>query len=346
MGPSVTSHDRATIGRLRRLRLGIAALAMLAVGAWETLALHYADLWPRWLRTGLVAGYGLLALAALGAIGRRRHRSAVLAVFGAAFLGLLLYWRGIEPSNQRDWAPEVARLPHATVDGDLVTLHDIRNFDYRTETDFTPAYEDRTYDLRKLDALDVVTSYWMGPAIAHVFLSFGFGDDHVAVSVEARKERVEGYSSVQGFFKRYELIYVVGDERDLIRVRTNYRRDPPEDVYLYRARVPVENVRRLFMEYVRAINALRDEPRFYHTVTTNCTTTILLHTRVNPGHLPVSWKVLLSGYAAEYAHQQGRLDTSLPFEELRRRSRINDAARAADAAPDFSWRIRRGLPGS
>ena len=216
---------------------------MLGVGAWGTLALHYADLSPRWLRTGLAAGYGLLALAALGAIGSRRHRSAVLAVFGAALLGLLLYWRRIEPSNQRDWAPEVARLPRATVDGDLVTLHDIRNFDYRTETDFTPAYEDRTYDLRKLDALDVVTSYWMGPAIAHVFLSFGFGDDHVAVSVEARKERGEGYSSVQGFFKRYELIYVVGDERDLIRVRTNYRRDPPEDVYLYRARVPVENVR-------------------------------------------------------------------------------------------------------
>ena len=174
------------------------------------------------------------------------RRGTVLTLFVVSFLGLLLYWRTIEPSNDRDWAPEVARLPHATVDGDLVTLHDIRNFDYRTETDFTPAYYDRTFDLRKLDAVDVVTVYWMGPAIAHVFLSFGFGDDHVAVSVEARKERGEGYSSVQGFFKRYELIYVVGDERDLIRVRTNYRRDPPEDVYLYRVRGPAENSRRLF----------------------------------------------------------------------------------------------------
>jgi Domain of unknown function (DUF4105) len=341
------SHDRARIARVPRL-LGwsVVALTVLGAGVWGTLALHYADLSPRWLRPGLAAGYGLLALAALGSIGSRRHRSAILPLFGAAFLGLLLHWRGIEPSHDRDWAPEVARLPHATIEGDLVTLHDIRNFDYRTETDFTAAYDERTFDLRKLNALDVVTSYWMGPAIAHVFLSFGFGDDHVAVSVEARKERAEGYSSVQGFFKRYELIYVVGDERDLIRVRTNYRRDPPEDVYLYRARVPVENVRRLFLEYVRAINALGDAPRFYDTVTTNCTTTILLHTRVNPGHLPLSWKVLLSGYAAEYAYQQGRLDTSLPFEELRRRSRINDAARAADAAPDFSRRIRRGLPGS
>jgi hypothetical protein len=178
-----------------------------------------------------------------------------------------------------------------------------------------------------------------------VFLSFGFGDDHVAVSVEARKERNEGYSSVQGFFKRYELIYVVGDERDLIRVRTNYRRDPPEDVYLYRVRGPLENARQLFLEYVRAINALRDRPRFYDTLTTNCTTTILVHTRVNPGHVPLSWKVLLSGYAAQYVYERGRLDTSLPFEELRRRSRVNDAARAADGAHDFPRRIREGLPG-
>jgi hypothetical protein len=184
----------------------------------------------------------------------------------------------------------------------------------------------------------------MGSVIAYVFVNFGFGDDHVAISAEARKERGEGYSSVQGFFKRYELIYVLGDERDLIRVRTNYRRDPPEDVYLYRVRGPAENARRLFLEYVRAINTLRERPRFYDTLATNCTTTVLVHTRVNPDHLPLSWKVLLSGHAAEYAHEQGRLDTSLPFEELRRRSRINAAAQAADRAPDFSRRIREGRP--
>jgi hypothetical protein len=331
---------------LRLLGMGIVVLTVLGAGVWGSLALRYADFSPQWSRTVFAAAYGLLALAALGSIGTRRYRSAVLLVFGVACFALVFHWRRIEPSHHRDWAPEFARLPHATVEGDLVTLHDIRNLDYRTETDFTPAYYDRTFDIRKLDALDVVTSYWMGPAIAHVFVSFGFGDDRVAVSVEARKERGEGYSSVQGFFRRYELIYVVGDERDLIRVRTNFRRDPPEEVYLYRARGPVENVERLFLEYVRAINALRDQPRFYDTLTTNCTTTILLHTRVNPGHLPLSWRVLLSGYAAEYLYQQGRLDTSLPFEELRRQSRINDAARAADAAPDFSRRIRRGLPGS
>jgi hypothetical protein len=334
------------IGTLARVLGGVVlALAVAAVGLWGVLALHYSDLSPAWLRATVTAGFGLLALLTLGAVVVRRRRAIALAVLGVAFVALLLYWRSIAPSNDRDWAPEVARVPRATIAGDLITLHDIRNFDYRTETDFTPAYYDRTFDLRRLDALDLVTSYWMGPAIAHVFLSFGFGEDHVAVSVEARKERGEGYSSVQGFFKRYELFYVVGDERDLIRVRTNYRRDPPEDVYLYRVRAPIENARRLFLEYVRAINELAERPRFYDTLTTNCTTTILLNTRVNPGHLPLSWKVLLSGHAAEYAYEWGRLDTSMPFPELQRRSRINQAARAADQATDFSRRIRAGLPG-
>ena len=334
------------IGTLARVLGGVVlALAVAAGGLWGVLALHYSDLSPAWLRATVTAGFGLLALLTLGAAVVRRRRGTALAVLGVAFVALLLYWRSIAPSNDRDWAPEVARTPHATIAGDLVTLHDIRNFDYRTETDFTPAYYDRTFDLRRLDALDLVTSYWMGPAIAHVFLSFGFGEDHVAVSVEARKERNEGYSSVQGFFKRFELIYVVGDERDLIRVRTNYRRDPPEDVYLYRVRAPIENARRLFLEYVRAINELAERPRFYDTLTTNCTTTILLNTRVNPEHLPLSWKVLLSGHAAEYAYEWRRLDTSMPFPELQRRSRINEAARAADQATDFSRRIRAGLPG-
>ena len=334
------------IGTLARVLGGVVlALAVAAGGLWGVLALHYSDLSPAWLRATVTAGFGLLALLTLGAVVVRRRRAIALAVLGVAFVALLLYWRSIAPSNDRDWAPEVARVPRATIAGDLITLHDIRNFDYRSETDFTPAYYDRTFDLRRLDALDLVTSYWMGPAIAHVFLSFGFGEDHVAVSVEARKEHGEGYSSVQGFFKRYELIYVVGDERDLIRVRTNYRRDPPEDVYLYRVRAPIENARRLFLEYVRAINELAERPRFYDTLTTNCTTTILLNTRVNPGHLPLSWKVLLSGHAAEYAHEWGRLDTSMPFAELQRRSRINEAARAADQAADFSRRIRAGLPG-
>ena len=157
-------------------------------------------------------------------------------------------------------------------------------------------------------------------------------------------ERGESYSTLAGFFKQCELVYVVGDERDLIRLRTSYR-EPREDVYVYRAQVPRENVRRLFLDYVRRINELKDHPAFYNTLTTNCTTNVLFHTRVNPNAPPLSWKVLLSGYAPQYAYERGRLDTSMPFEELRRRSRVNERAQAAATSADFSRRIREGLPG-
>jgi hypothetical protein len=234
-------------------------------------------------------------------------------------------------------------LPHATIAGNFITVHNIRNFDYRTETDFTPAYYDKTFDLSKLEAVDVIATYWMGPEIAHVFVSFGFGGgDYLSVSIETRTERGEGYSTIKGFFKQYELFYVVGDERDLIRVRTNYRNDPPEDVFLYRVHGPIENGRRVFLEYMHKINALKTKAEFYNTLTTNCTTNIWLHTRINPGHLPFSWKLLLSGYVPEYLYEAGRLDTSVPFPELQRRGHINARAREADQAEDFSQRIRAG----
>ena len=321
---------------------GIAGLALLIAGmtAWAALAIYYSDLAGEPLRLGLAAAF---ALGTLGAFLFLPNRRRTLLGFGAAFAVVLLWWLSIEPSNERDWQPEVAVLPYATRDGDLVTLHNVRNFDYRTEQDFVPRYDDRTFDLRKLDAVDLIAVYWAGDAIAHIMVSFGFAGDHVAFSIETRKEKGEAYSSIAGFFKRYELIYVVGDERDLIRVRTNYRR-PEELVYLYRTRARPENARRLFLEYVDKINQLKERPEFYNTLTTNCTTDVWSLVRALTGQLPLDWRVLLSGYFPEYAYELGSLDTSMPFAELKARSLINDKAHAADRAPDFSARIRAGLP--
>jgi hypothetical protein len=181
----------------------------------------------------------------------------------------------------------------------------------------------------------------MGPAIAHVLLSFGFaGGDHLAISIEARKEKGEGYSTVKGFFRQYELYYVVADERDVIRLRTNYRRDPPEDVYVYRLYGSIENGRRLFLAYMDQINRLKAEPEFYNSLTTNCTTNIWLNTRINPDHLPFSWKILASGYVPEYLYERGLLKNSRPFSEIQKQAHVNSRAMAADTAPDFSQRIR------
>ena len=326
------------------LGLFIGAFLIFGTGAWGTLALHIDGPENDTLRAILASAFAVAGLVALGAYCTRRFRRIAAASYVGMFLALFVWWSMIEPSNAREWQPEVAILPYATFDGDLVTVHNIRNFDYQTETDFAVAYYDRTYDLTKLDSVDLVAVYWMGPMIAHIFLTFGFGDDHLAISIEARKEATEGYSSIKGFFKQYELIYIVGDERDLIRVRSNYRKDPPEEVYLYQLPGSIENGRRIFIEYMKSINSLREHPKFYDTVIANCTNVIWMHSRVNPGHLPLSWKILLTGYLPEYMYEQGRMHTHLPFAELQRRSLINANALQADQTANFSQRIRADLP--
>jgi hypothetical protein len=330
---------RKTLTRCALLLLG---LLIAAAGAWGVLAIIFAGPADALLRYSLAGAFAVVALAALIALGVRRWRGRALAVYLAQFAGLLLCWYRLEPSNERDWQADVAVLPYANIDGDLVTVHNIRNFDYRSETDYTPAWYDKQFDLGKLQGVDLVTSYWMGPVIAHVFLSFDFGDgDHLAVSIETRKEKGERYSTFKGFFRQYELYYVVADERDLIRLRSNYRRNPPEDVYLYQLHAPIEHGRQLFLEYMQRINALKDQPEFYNSLTTNCTTGMWLHSRVNPQHLPFDWRIIASGYVPQLLYRHGLLDRAgLPFAEVRRRAHINARAQAANDAADFSRRIR------
>lgn len=323
--------------------LGWLVLSMLVLGVaiWTSLALLYAGPLGDGVRTLLAllaATFGLATLLCLpSARWRWRATCTCLAIFGAT----LFWWASLTPSNDRDWQIDVAVLPRAEIEGDIVTIRNIRNFDYRSETDYTPAYYDKRFDVSKLQGVDLIAVYWMGPAIAHVFVSFDFAEgNHLAVSIETRKERAETYSTLRGFFRQYELYYVVADERDVIRLRTNYRKNPPEDVYVYRLHGPIENGRRLFRSYLAKINALHERAEFYNTLTTNCTTSVWFHTETNPGHLPFSWKILASGYVPEYLYQTGRLNTSEPFEELRRHAHVNPRAHAADQASDFSRRIR------
>jgi hypothetical protein len=325
-----------------RLVLGL-VLGVVVAGmtAWGAGAIYYAPVPGPTARAALALAFTVGTVLAFLLLPRRRR---TLVGFAVLFALLVVAWRQIPASNDRDWQPEVAVAPWATIDGDRVTIHGVRNFDYRTETDFVPRWEDRTYDLRTLDSVDLVAVYWGSPAIAHIMLSFGFaGRDHLAVSIETRKERGESYSTLAGFFRQYELVYIVADERDVIGVRTTYR-EPQEDVYVYRVRGPLANARRVFLDYVKSMNELRARPQHYNTLTTNCTTGVLLHSRVNPESPPFSWKILLSGYVPEYLYGLGRLDRSRPFPELQRISRVNERANAAGRDPAFSQRIREGLP--
>jgi hypothetical protein len=343
MRSEVTRHPLATAARWLAVFSAstVAAVLVAAAGIWGALALAIAGPPEPLLRIALAGAFGLATLAALAALVLGRWRRNALLTHVALFAAVLSWFLSLQPSNDRNWQTNVAVLPHATIEGDLVTVHNIRNFAYRSENDYTPAYYDKRFDLKKLEGVDLVAVYWMGPAIAHIFLSFAFADgEHLAISIETRTEKGEGYSTLRGFFRQYELHYVVADERDVIRLRTNYRKDPPEDVYLYRLPGSIKNGRNVFLGYMHRINALRDKPEFYNTLTTNCTTAIWQHSQVNPDHLPLSWKILASGYLPDYLYEMGRLDRNVPFETLRQAAYVNPRAQAADTAADFSRRIR------
>lgn len=330
---------------------GITVVSVMtaALGLWGALAFAIAGPADDTLRWLLAAGYGATAVAAALTVtlAGPPWRWRASGAFAMMFLGWLLWWNGNEPSNDRDWQVEVARLAYADIGDPLVTLHNVRNFHYRTEDDFDVDYYDRTYNLDDLITADLVASYWMGPHIAHIFLTFGFRDgSHVAVSIETRKEKGEEYSTLAGFFRQYELYYVVADKRDIIRVRTDIRSNPKEDVYLYRLNASPSLIRGVFLDYLNAINRLHEHPEFYNTLTTNCTTGIWMHSRINPERVPLSWKVLLSGHAPEYLYEMGRLDNSAPFPELQQRARIKRGAANDGDFGEFSRLIRQGTTSS
>ena len=330
------------LGFLRIIGLGFVWLTLAGLTAWAAAAL-YVDFPLK--GAGLPAAIVYLALvaAAFALLSGQRRR---MIACGALFAIVLGWWLTLQPSNARDWQGDVAQTAWAEIDGDKVTIQNVRNFEYRTETDYTPHWETRTYDLKDIRGADLFITFWGSPWIAHPIVSFQFGDhDHLAFSVETRKEVGEEYSAVRGFFRQYELIYLVGDERDLIRVRTNYR--VGEEVYLYRTTASAEAAREIFLDYLRTLNDMHRNPVFYNAITSNCTTNIRIHTKAVVGSkVPAwNWRLLLNGKGDEFAYENGRLAGDLPFERLKAQAHINDAARAADASPEFSELIRKGRAG-
>jgi len=311
------------------------------ITAWASLALWYRLPVPESIR-GLAAGLFILAgIATIVALFTRLRRPALVG-FLAAFGAILVWWSTIRPESQGDWAQSVARQVTGTVDGDVLTLTKVRDFDWRSDSDFTERWTSRTYDLSKLRTLDLFMSYWAGPEMAHTIMSFGFeGGDYIAWSIEVRRLKGGEYSPIADLFKTDPLVIVAADERDVIRVRTNVRH---EDVELYRLKASPEKARSLLLEYVVDANGLVETPRFYNSLTTNCTTTIVKMMRVVGDSVPFNWRLIVNGYLPEYAYARGALDTRMPLKELERLAHIDRRAQAADDSTDFSELIRVGVP--
>jgi hypothetical protein len=326
------------------MRFTVMLLATIIVGfcaIWGAFVLWYQAPGGQALRIlGMVLWLGF-NLALLMVLWQGRTALA-LAAFAITFGALLIWWQRIAPSNNRIWADDVAQMTTGTIDGTHVTLHNVRNFEWRSNTDYTQRWETRGYDIEHLNSVDMIMSYWTGPAIAHLLISFGFDDgDHVVFSVEIRREKRESFSEIGGFFKEFELSILAADERDVIRVRTNVR---GEDDYLYRIRMPVQDIRALFLSYIGQANSLVKQPRFYNTITVNCTTLVYHMMRHIVGYLPMDYRLLLSGYIPEYVYRVGGLDNRFSLAELRALGRITERAKQADRSEAFSADIRRGIP--
>ena len=317
---------------------GIWFLCRVLLITWAVLAIYYSNLPLAGLRLALAMSFAALAIWLLWI--SRRPRAPLF--FIVLFLGVVAWWISIPPSHNRPWRPEVAVMPRATIDGDRVHITGVRNFEYRGLNDFTAHYEERDLQLSHMTGLDFFVSYWSEGPVAHTFLSFIFDNaPPLSISIETRPEMGEGFDPVASLFKQFELIYVVGDERDLVRVRTNYRK---ETVYLYHLNSSPDAVRRLFMIYLERINELADRPEYYHLLSNSCTINIIRYANAAGRAGRFDIRHLLNGLIDSYLYHSGRVDTTLEFDELKRRSLINEVAQAADGAPDFSARIRASLP--
>lgn len=285
----------------------------------------------------------LYALSAIAVFALIRNRWRALAVVTGGFLLILGWWLTLKPSNDRDWKPDVARTGWAEIDGDRITLHNVRNCDYRTETDYTPRWETRVVDLSHLHGIDLAITFWGSKWMAHPIVSFQFDNTlPVCFSIETRLKKGQTYSAIGGLYRRCELIYVLADERDVIRLRTNFRHG--EEVYLYRTTATPAGARERFLEYLTTLNSLHTTPRWYNAVTTNCTTSIRAQHAASE-RMPWDCRILLNGFGDQMLYERGALAGGLPFADLKKRAHINPAARAADNAPDFSARIRADRPG-
>jgi hypothetical protein len=338
----MTQANNQANGWARRLGRGFVTalrfLFLLGILIWPVLAIYWSNLpWP-WARQALALGLLLFGIWALWFARNRRMR----LVFAGLFLAVLTWWLAIPPSDDREWRTEVAVKPRVEIDGDRVLIRNFRNFDFRSRDDFTPVYEEREVFLSDLVGVDFFLSFWMEGPVGHTWVSFIFDNaPPVSISIETRPEVGEGFDPLASMFRQFELIYVVGDEKDLMGLRTV--RD--EQSFLFRVRANPETARALFLIYLERINELADKPEWYNLLSNNCTLNIVRYMNragregsFRPSHL-------LNGLFDSYLYSRGYLDTSLPLEQLRNRSRITEVARNVAGAPNFSELIRQKLPG-
>jgi hypothetical protein len=327
---------------LRIAGTGLLALCLVLSAVWANLAMAYQMPSSAVVRILACLALNLIALAALLAVVLHlRTRWRAMLIYAVAYAIFLGWSSSISASNDKNWAADVAHGVTGTIDGDQLSVRNLRNFGWRTEADYTEHWEQRTYDLSILRSLDLFLVYWMGPSIAHTIMSFGFGDGrYLDFSIELRRTQNDQYSAIAGFFKTHELIYIGADERDLMTLRKLRH----EQIQLYRLRTPPGRARSLLAEYIEQANDLAAHPKFYNTLTTNCTTTIFDMMQAVTSSIRFDWRIMLTGHLPGYLYEHGAVDTRIPLEELRQRADVTSRVDAGLSETEFSSRLREGVP--
>ncbi|MGL4281061.1 MAG: DUF4105 domain-containing protein [Albidovulum sp.] len=311
-------------------------LAALLIG-WTALAVHFQFASPF-----VYLAYAVVAAVAIGFLWlfwQRRWRGGWIAM-AVAVAAVALWWSTILPRQDRDWRPEVAHGVTATEEGGLVTLSNVRNFDFTTEEDAVARWETRTFDPDSITSVDMILSVWDSPEIAHTLVSFGFADgQHIVFSAEIRKEKSEEFSSLGGFFREFELVLIAADERDIVRLRTDVR---GEEVALYPVDMDPAQRKALFLSFLDLGNELSEAPRWYNTITANCTTVPFYLVRRLSDRVVPDIRVLLSGRLPSYLHELGVLRPDMALDDIIAQARVAKLGPAIPDGVEFSRRVRAG----
>ncbi len=313
--------------------IGIGFCLLLALGfsLWAFGALSY-DGPGGWFAS-------VAAICLLGAMIVLKFRRRAWAVWGASMASVLVWWLALKPPADAAWQADVAQVATAEIDGGFITFRNVRDFEYRSETDFTPRWITRKVRLSSLTGIDIAINYWGSPWMAHPIISFQFSDaPPLAFSIETRKRAGQSYSAIGGLYRQFSLIYIVAEERDVLGLRAVHRHN--EDVYLYRSTLTRENARTRLLEYINTLNSLAVQPRWYNAITTNCTTAIRSQ-NTHGDRPPWDWRILVNGKGDEMMFERGALETrGLTFPQLKARAHANSASKSAAGHSDFSARIR------